>query len=116
LLNESYINNGRKHLRNERAYVSWSSNFIAKLVVNGRKAKKWKTCVQFVAIFHLLKNGKPMTNFEHMKNMFHFLKVHHLLNLYLFIFLLGWFPRTRNLSIRSNFAWRTIIFFRICNI
>jgi hypothetical protein len=74
---ESYINNDSQHQRNERAYVSSSSNSIAKLVVNGRKARKRKTFVQFVAIFHLLKHGRPMTNFEHMKTMFHFLKVHH---------------------------------------
>jgi hypothetical protein len=30
--------------------------------------------IQFVAIFHLLKNGRPMTNFESLKNMFEFLK------------------------------------------
>jgi len=27
--------------------------------------------------FHLLEHGKPMTNFEHMKGLFDFLKVHH---------------------------------------
>jgi len=32
-----------------------------------------------VAIFHLLKHGKPMTNFEHMKGLFNFLKIHHML-------------------------------------
>ncbi len=30
-----------------------------------------------MAIFHLLKHGKPITYFEHMKGMFDFLKVHH---------------------------------------
>jgi hypothetical protein len=29
--------------------------------------------IQFVAIFQLLKNGKPMTNFESLKNLFEFL-------------------------------------------
>jgi hypothetical protein len=31
-----------------------------------------------VAIFHLLKHGKPMIDFEHMKGLFDFLKVHHM--------------------------------------
>jgi hypothetical protein len=31
------------------------------LVLNGRKAKKKKN-VQFVATFHLLRHGKPMTH------------------------------------------------------
>jgi hypothetical protein len=47
------------------------------MVVNGRKVLKNKKIVQFVAIFHLLKHGKPITNFEHMKVMFDFLNIHH---------------------------------------
>jgi len=33
--------------------------------------------VQFVATFHMLKHGRPMINFEHMKGLFDFLIVHH---------------------------------------
>ncbi len=39
--------------------------------------KRFFFFVQLVAIFHLLKHGRPMTNFEHMKGLFDFLKVHH---------------------------------------
>jgi hypothetical protein len=31
-----------------------------------------------VAIFHLLKHGRPMTDFEHMRYLFDFLKVNHM--------------------------------------
>ncbi len=47
-------------------------------MVNGRKAKKKKQIGQFVAIFHLLKHGEPMTDFEHIKYLFDFLKIHHM--------------------------------------
>jgi hypothetical protein len=77
LVGESCINNDSQHQRNERVYASWGLNFIAKLVVNGRKVEKRKQIVQFVAIFHLLKYGRPMTDIEHMRGLFDFLKVHH---------------------------------------
>jgi len=35
------------------------------MVVNGRKVEKKN--IQFVAIFHLLKYGKLMTNLEHLR-------------------------------------------------
>ncbi len=47
-------------------------------MVNGGKVEKKKKIVQFVPIFHLLKHGKPMTNFEHMGGLFDFLNVHHM--------------------------------------
>jgi hypothetical protein len=65
---ESYINNDNQHQKDERAYASQGPNSITELVVNGRKARK--KIIQFVAIFHLLKHGRPMTEFEHMKDLF----------------------------------------------
>ncbi len=47
-------------------------------MVSGRKVKKKKKIVQFVAFFHLLKHGRPMTDVEHMKVLFDFLKIHHI--------------------------------------
>jgi hypothetical protein len=70
LVGEFYISNDWQHQRNERAYVNRGLDFIVELVVNGGKAKKRKKIVHFVAIFHLLEHGKPMTNFEHMKGLF----------------------------------------------
>ncbi len=46
-------------------------------MANGGKVEK-KKIVQFVAIFHLLKHGRPMINFEHMKGLYDFLKIHHM--------------------------------------
>jgi hypothetical protein len=47
------------------------------MVVHGRKAKKRQKIVHFVAIFHLLEHGRAMTDFEHMRELFDFLKIHH---------------------------------------
>jgi hypothetical protein len=47
--------------------------FVVEDVV-GRKKRKFK---QFVAIFWLLKQGYPMTDFEVMKLLFEFFKVKH---------------------------------------
>jgi hypothetical protein len=77
LVNDYYISNDSQHQHNERVHATQGSNSITNMVVNGGKVKKKKKFVQFVAIFHLLKHGKPITNFEHMKGMFDFLNVHH---------------------------------------
>jgi hypothetical protein len=42
--------------------------------VVGREKKKF---MQFFAIFWILKQGRPMTDFEEMKLLFEFLKVKH---------------------------------------
>jgi hypothetical protein len=47
--------------------------FVVEDVV-GKEKRKF---IQFVAIFWLLKQGRPMTNFEAMKLLFEFLKVKH---------------------------------------
>jgi hypothetical protein len=54
-------------------HASQHPSLIVKLVVNGRKIKKKKT----ITIFHLLKHGKPIRDFEHMRGLFDFLKGHH---------------------------------------
>ncbi len=73
LVGEYYINNDNQHKRSEKVQASLGPNFIAlNLVVNVRKVKKEKKFVQFVAIFHLLKHGRPMNNFEHMKGLLDF--------------------------------------------
>ncbi len=78
MVGESYMNNDTQHQKNEKAYASRGPDSIVELVVNGRKAEKKKQIGQFVAIFHLLKHGRPMTDFEHMRYLFNFLKVNHM--------------------------------------
>jgi hypothetical protein len=68
-----YTNNDGQHQKNEMVHVSQHPNFIVELVFNGRKIKKKK----IVAIFHLLKHGKPINDFEHIRGLFDLLKGHH---------------------------------------
>lgn len=42
LVGDYYINNDKKCQRNERFHASWDQDYITKLVVNRRKAKKEK--------------------------------------------------------------------------
>jgi hypothetical protein len=42
--------------------------------LNGGRAKNKYIYIHFIAIFHLLKNGRPMTNFGNLKDLFEFLK------------------------------------------
>jgi len=71
------INNDSQHQRNVRVHANQALDFIVELVVHGRKAKNKIKIVHFVAIFHLLEHGRPMIDFEHMRGLFDFLKVHH---------------------------------------
>jgi hypothetical protein len=43
-------------------------------VLNGGRVKFFLKYIQFVAIFHLLKNGRPMIDFKSLKELFEFLK------------------------------------------
>jgi hypothetical protein len=77
LVGDYYIMIWLLHQKNERGCANQALHFITKLVVHVRKAKKRKRIVQFVAIFHLLKHGGPMTDVKHMRALFDFLKIHH---------------------------------------
>jgi hypothetical protein len=48
---------------------------MAQQVANGNLVKHKKTFMQFVMIFHLLKKGRPMTDFKGCKDLFDFLKM-----------------------------------------
>lgn len=63
LVGDYYINNDNQHQRNERVHVNQGSYSIVELVVNGKKVEKKKENFQFMVIFHLLKQGKPMFDF-----------------------------------------------------
>jgi hypothetical protein len=77
-MGDYYINNDSQHQRNESLFMLMGVETLlqsVKLVVNGRKAKKKKKFVQFVAIFPMLKPSRPITNFEHMRS--DFLNIHY---------------------------------------
>ncbi len=55
------------HVKYERVYgIRWHFNVVEKLH-NGEKAEK---NVQFVGLWHLLKQGHPMIDFEEFKHFF----------------------------------------------
>jgi hypothetical protein len=55
-----YVNPNNAHVKNEELYVSIRHD------TSTSKAKKKKKYVQFVAIWHLLKQGCPTINFENL--------------------------------------------------
>ncbi len=62
-------------MQNKKLYASRGWDNVVVQVANGDKVERKKKYLQFVSIFHLLQQGKPMTNFEACKNLFQFLKV-----------------------------------------
>ncbi len=65
-----------QHAKNEWLWTSKGENIIVEMVANSSEASEKKPkFVQFVAIFLLLKLGKPLIDFESMKELFDILKV-----------------------------------------
>jgi len=62
-------------MNNERLFESTCHDTIAIQMANQRQVEKKRKYVQFVAIWHLLQQGYPMTNFESFKVLFQFLKL-----------------------------------------
>jgi len=62
-------------MKNEKLFESIGCDTIAIQMANQGKVKKKIKYVQFVATWHLLQQGYPMTNFESFKVLFQFLKL-----------------------------------------
>jgi len=62
-------------VKNEKLFATRGLDIIVVQLENGGQGKKEKNYIQFVAIWHLLKLGCPMTYFEGLKGFFKFLKV-----------------------------------------
>jgi hypothetical protein len=75
-VSEYYMNKEFVHAKNERLYCSIKKDTIANQiyhVVIGEKKKK--KLVKFFICFHMLSKGIPMTNYESMSKLLHFLDV-----------------------------------------
>ncbi len=59
------------HVKNEKLLTVRGLDIVDVQLENGGKVEKEKKYIQFVAIWHLLKQGRPMIDFERLK----FLKV-----------------------------------------
>jgi len=69
-----FINN--QHAKNEWLWTSRGQNIVVEMVVSSSEVSEKKPkFVQFVPIFWLLKLGKPLIDFESMKELFDILKV-----------------------------------------
>jgi hypothetical protein len=63
------------HVKNEKFFAARGLDIVAIQLENGGKAEREKKYIQFVAIQHLFKQGRPMIDFEGLKGLFKFLKV-----------------------------------------
>jgi hypothetical protein len=57
-------------VKNEQLFPSKSIDTIVAQLMNGGKVKRKKKNIKFVVIWHLLKQGHPMKNFESFKELF----------------------------------------------
>jgi hypothetical protein len=57
-------------VKNEQLFPSKSIDTIVAQLMNGGKVKRKKKNLKFVVIWHLLKQGHPMKNFESFKELF----------------------------------------------
>ncbi len=60
-----------QHAKNELLWANRVLNIVVKMVVNYNEVNaKKREFIQFVAIFWLLKLGRPLIDFENMKKLF----------------------------------------------
>ncbi len=64
-----------KHVKNEISYACKGREFVLQKVVNGVVGEKRKKLIQFAILFHLLKHGRPMLEYEAHKELFDFLNL-----------------------------------------
>jgi len=69
---EWYINNNYKHNKSETTYASKSKESVLQQVINGLANEKCRKLVQFDTLFHTLKNGRPMFEYEDHRDLFDF--------------------------------------------
>ncbi len=64
-----------KHVKNEIAYACKGRELILWHVTNGVVGEKCIKLIQFATLFHTLKHGKPMFEYEVHKELFDFLNL-----------------------------------------
>jgi len=75
VMGQYFICPTNSHVKNEKLFVARGLDTVVVQLENGGKAKRKKTNIQFVAIWHLLKQGHPTIDFEGLKGLFKFLIV-----------------------------------------
>jgi hypothetical protein len=59
----------------QKIYDTIGLDFVIDQMLNAKRTCKKKKILQFVIMFHFLKHGKPMIDYECMENFFAFFKV-----------------------------------------
>jgi len=72
---EWYVSKDCKHRKNEVVYASKGREFILQQVTNELAGEKHKKLVQFATLFHTLKHGRPMLEYEVHKDLFYHLNL-----------------------------------------
>ncbi len=70
-----YFNKNYVHAHNERIYTINDCAYILDQLQVDVPFEHRQKYVQFVVFFHLLIHGRPMTNYENLKDLFQLLKV-----------------------------------------
>lgn len=70
-----YTNKDHKHNKNETTYASKGREFILQQVINEFVGEKHNKLVQFITLFHTLKHGRRMFEYEIHKDLFEFLNL-----------------------------------------
>ncbi len=78
-----------KHARNEISYAWKGREFALQKVINGVVGEKCQKLIQFATLFHHLKHGRPMLEYETHKELFDFLNLEENPKMH-WIDLIGW--------------------------
>ncbi len=71
-----YVNSTNQHAKNECQFTTLHDKSYVFCHFQARSNFEYETkCIQFVTIYHILKYGCPITNYESMKESFDFLQV-----------------------------------------
>jgi hypothetical protein len=75
IVGQYFICPTNSHVKNDKLSIAKGLDIVDVQLENGGKVERKKKYIQFVAIWHLLKQGCPMKDFERLKGLFKFLKV-----------------------------------------
>jgi hypothetical protein len=73
VVSECYMSSSNQHVKNELHYATFHGQvFLVQQIANGDLVENKRKLMQFITIFHLLKQKRPMTNFKGCKELFNF--------------------------------------------
>jgi hypothetical protein len=63
------------HAKNEKTYFMWNLESVITLMQLGIHLGTWKKFIQFVTVLHILLHGRPILEYESLRELFLLLKV-----------------------------------------